>query len=262
MNAHLVRLLEEILFPLVLPFPRMLAAFSLLPLFGARALPGMVRVGVVLSLALFMHPVNAAAAPQFSAGPLFWGLILVKEVLIGLFLGFVYSWFVMALESLGSLIDTVVGNNNLSLFNPVLNEEAGPYSGLFSMFGSTYFICAGGLLLIIGGLYDSFAAWPVLTYLPAWSPALRKILVTHSADILVVTLQLAMPLLIALMMIDLALGLLNRKASEIQVFVLSLPVKTLVALSLLILLVALVSGPGTPLRRLFDAGPFFLHQVL
>jgi type III secretion protein T len=254
MSTELVRLVEEILFPLVLPFPRMLVALNIIPIFASRAVPMIVRVGLVLSFAVFMHPANVAAASQVSFGPISWGFILVKEGAIGLVLGFLCSLYVMALEALGSLIDTVVGNNNLYLFNPMLNAQAGPYSGLFSMFGAMYYISQGGLFLIVGGFVESFIMWPVLSYGPEWSDPLRALLLARSSDMLVVMMQLGMPLLIMLMIIDLALGLLNRKASEIQVFVLSLPIKTLIAVSSLILILLIMSDSGGPLRRLLGAG--------
>jgi len=248
--------------PLVIPFPRLLAAFQVIPLLGSVTIPMMVRVGIVMSLAMFLHPFNVGVIPRGTLSPLFWTIIVVKEVVIGIFLGFVCSLFIWSVEAIGSMLDTVVGNNNLFLFNPTLNQQTGPFSIMLGQFGAMLFIALGGLPLTLNTLFTSFVVWPILSFSPDWSDAARTFLLERSGDLLAVALQLTMPTFVLLMLVDLSLGLINRVAPQVNAFQLSMPIKTAVALLSLVLTVTFLVDPGNPLRRLMAVGGAFLKVPL
>jgi type III secretion protein T len=244
--------------PLLIALPRLLSACSIVPLLGSVALPMMARLAFVLSIAIFTYPLHGAAMTVEPLGPLLWAFIAVKEAMIGLCLGYVCSAFIWVVEGVGSLLDTLVGNNNLFLFNPMLNQESGPFSIFLSQVGAMLFVAFGGITMLLQTLFASYVVWPVLSFHPTWSAAALHFFMERSSEILATAIQMSMPLLTVLMLIDFGLGLLNRSASQINAYTLSMPIKAVVSVLFLALtLIFLGDGEG-PLLRLMETGRVFL----
>lgn len=247
-----------LLLPIVIAMPRVLAAVSVVPMIASQAVPMMVRVMLVLSLSLFLYPLHDAGRVAGAITPMLWAFVMVKEVLIGICIGFVCSIFIWVVEGIGSLLDTLVGNNNLFLFNPMLNQEAGPFSGLLGQFGAMLFIAFGGFVVLLQTLFLSFVSWPALSFLPTWSKGALAFFIDRTADMLVTSVQLVMPILTVLMLVDFGLGLLNRSASQLNAYTLSLPIKAVVAVLFLMLTLIFIGDVQGPLRGLLEIGGEFL----
>lgn len=250
------------LLPIVIGIPRILAAVSIVPMIASQAVPMMARITFVLSLALFLYPLHDATVATSNLPSALWAFIFVKEVFIGICIGFVCSIFIWVVEGIGSLIDTLVGNNNLFLFNPMLNQEAGPFSGLLGQFGGMLFIVYGGFVVLLQTLFMSFVNWPALSFFPTWSEAALRFFITSTADILFTAVQLVMPILTVLMLIDFGLGLLNRSASHLNAYSLSMPLKALGSVLFLMLTLIYIGDVQGPLRRLLDIPAYFLKIPL
>lgn len=249
------------LLPIVIGVPRILAAISVVPMIASQSVPMMARMMFVISLSLFLYPLHNDMQAAGAINPVLWAFIIVKEVLIGLCIGFVCAIFIWVVEGIGALLDTLVGNNNLFLFNPMLNQEAGPFSGLLAQFGGMLFIAFGGFMVLLHTLFTSFVSWPVLSFFPAWSDAALHFFISRTADMLVTSLQLVMPILAVMMLVDFGLGLLNRSAAQLNAYSLSMPVKAVVTVLFLILTLIYIGDVQGPLRRLLDFGNAFLKMA-
>lgn len=259
---NLAQLIDQFLLPILLAVPRMLAACGVVPLIGSAAIPQMGRITFVLSLAIFLYPLNSDALPSEPLGIMLWLVIAVKEILIGFCLGYVCSIFIWVVEGIGSLLDTVVGNNNLFLFNPMLNQQSGPFSILLGQFGAILFIMFGGFIILLHTLFTSFVIWPVLSFYPSLSDASRTFFIERSSEILAVSVQLAMPTLTVLMLVDLGLGLLNRSASQLNAYALSMPIKAILSVLFLALTLVFIGDSQGPLAHLMDLGKAFLRVAI
>jgi type III secretion protein T len=260
--VDLIRQAGYSLQPALPALPRLLAAFTVVPLIGSLAVPTMARISFVLGLAVFLYPLHNAAMPTEPLNSLLWLCIVAKEIAIGIFLGFSCSLFFWVVEGVGSLLDTLVGNNNLFLFNPMLNQESGPFSILLGQIGAMLFIAFGGIIMLLQVVIGSFVAWPVFSFFPTWSHAARTFLIERSADVLSTAVQMGMPVLTVLMLIDFGLGLLNRSASQINAYTLSMPIKAIISVLFLALTVVFLGDPEGPLLRLMEMGRALMHVAL
>jgi len=260
--ADLFDKVSALLFALVIPLPRLLAAFSVVPLLANRAIPIMARVALALSFALFLLPMNDDLAPQLIFSPVVWIVIVLKEIFIGFCLGFVCSIFIWVVEGIGSLLDTVVGNNNLFMFNPVINQESGPFSILLGQFGAVLFLAFGGFLLLLKTLFGSFVIWPVASYFPELAVEGGSRFISWGGDILISSMRLAMPVLTMLVLVDFGLGLLNKSVAQLNAYSLSMPLKALVATLFLAMTLVFIGDPQGPLLKLLDFGQAFLRMRL
>ena len=107
---------------IALTLPRITAAFLVLPLLTGQNIPPLVRNSFLVSLAVMIYPI-AAAVPSAPLTELDWPLIVVKEVLIGAGLGFLFSSIFWAVSAAGNLIDTKAGTNFGAMIDPLQGQQ-------------------------------------------------------------------------------------------------------------------------------------------
>jgi flagellar biosynthetic protein FliR len=226
-----------------LAFARLASFIQTAPFFGGAAVSGRVKVATALAFLVIVYPALAADLPPHGA-PLPFGVVgfialLAKEAMVGFTLGFMVSLIFEAIQMAGRFIDTQRGATMSEIFAPQLQLRVSELGQFKLQFAILLFFVAGIHRPFIGALLDSFTLVPALSFphfTPGWSPQIA-FFTNFAADMLAVGLQLAMPGIVALLLIDLFFGVLNRIAPQINVFFLSMPVKAFVGL--LVILVAL-----------------------
>ena len=229
--------LESTFAATVLTLPRLLAMFSVVPFLSGRMMTGVVRNGVLLMLAIFMSPV-AGDVPSMHV--VTWVLIAAKEALIGLLLGLGFGIFIWAIQSVGDLIDFQTGSSNASFFDPAAGHENGPTGEFLGWLVITLFVAAGGLLAMLGVLLDSYRLWPVASFYPDLGMVLEQFSIRQGDTLFLWIVKLASPVLLVLLLVELGMGLISRVAPQLNVFVFSQPLKSLLATLMLILFVFFV----------------------
>jgi flagellar biosynthesis protein FliR len=219
-----------------LAFARVVSAITLAPFFGGQSVPGRIRVGLAAILAALLVP-NLSRATAVELSPLLFVALLAKEVLAGAMLGIVTQFVFYGIQMAGTLIDSQRGMNQLNYVAPQL---AGPTSVLGQLklqVAIVIFLVSGGHLLFLRALDTSFRELGIVSF-PHFDPgstALMETAARLSAHAFWIGLQMAAPVLIALMLVDVSFGLLNRVASNINVHQESQPVKAIAGLGVLLL---------------------------
>jgi len=95
--------------------PRIVAAFLMLPLLTPENMPAMVRNSFFVSLALIAMPIAAGASPLELGSAVLWAPIILKEILLGLLIGFAFGLIFWALGIAGELIDAKVGSIGITI---------------------------------------------------------------------------------------------------------------------------------------------------
>ena len=224
--------LESTISAAALTLPRLTAIFAVVPFLSGRMLTGFVRAGLLAMLALFMSPI-ASGIPPLSIG--MWLLIASKEALIGLLLGLGFGIFIWAIESVGDLIDFQTGSSNAAFFDPVAGHENGPTSEFLGWLVITLFVAAGGLLALVGVIVDSYRLWPVASFFPNVGKVLEEFAIRQGDTLFLWIVKLASPVILVLVLVELGMGLIGRVAPQLNVFVFSQPLKSLLATLMMIL---------------------------
>jgi flagellar biosynthetic protein FliR len=182
------------------------------------------RVAVALALAVACAPA-VVGGPPLPTERLVLFLLLIKEVAVGLALGFAMALVFRAAEAAGDLIDASRGQSASEILDPARQEPSSPLGTLFGLLAVALFLLLGGHLLAVAAVSHSFEQVPV-NVLPSLEPGrLGMALLAMTAHLLVVAASLAAPALIALLLADLALGLITRTAPQINAYFLALPLK-------------------------------------
>jgi type III secretion protein T len=236
--ATQMQLWLEQLLPLAAGFPRALALMLTLPLFPTQGFAFMVRNGIAISLLLHAYPMLAVHAPPPSWSAVEWIGFAAKEAFIGFLLGYALGSVFWAFQAVGDLIDNQIGLNNASIFDPFGGHTGGPYSGFLLQFSIVVFVILGGLKLLSGLLYESYTLWPMRSFTPqltaGYEALARNGLQHHGA----LTMTLVAPIVIVLVLAELAVGLVNRVTPQLNSFYFSMPIKGVLAI---LMLAALVS---------------------
>ena len=227
--------LHQALFLYSLTLPRLMACFIFLPILSKQMLGGtMVRNGVLCSLALFIFPmINQQSLPAETDG--IWLIVILgKEVLIGLLIGFVAAIPFWAIEAAGFLVDNQRGAAMASMFNPTLGSQSTPTAVLLTQTLITLFFSGGGFVTFIYALFKSYTPWPIVDFFPTVSDAWVIFFYAQFEQLMWLGVLMSAPLVLAMFLAEFGLALISRFAPQLNVFFLAMPIKSAIASVLLI----------------------------
>lgn len=198
------------------------------PVLGLRSAPATIRAGVVVAFTVALTPLALGGA-EVPAGALFWGAML-REALIGALFGLVASIPFFALESGGRLVDLYRGANLAEVIAPPTGERTSPTGDLAILGGLACFAAVGGLRLTVGAFASSLVDVPVgASSLDRSSMLEAAHALTHAMRFATVV---AAPAAVAILVADVAIGLLARSVPRISVFFVAMPIRAMLGLLL------------------------------
>ena len=226
--------LNTLLSAFLWPLTRILALVASAPALGNPSIPMRVRIGLALAITLCVAP-TLGPMPQMEPGSQAGLLILAQQVVIGLALGFTMRIVFVAVEMAGELAGLQMGLGFATFFDP---QNAGhiPVVGQFlGLIATLAFLVLNGHLQMIALLSQSFSTLPISG--EAIAGMGLKAVVAWGGEIFAVGLLLSLPVLAALLIANLALGILTRAAPQLNMFAVGFPVT--LAIGLLVLGLAL-----------------------
>ncbi|WP_323846735.1 flagellar biosynthetic protein FliR [Microbulbifer magnicolonia] len=237
------------------PFMRLSAFFLAAPLLGHSAVPARVKIGLAALLSVAVAP----GLPPLPQAPVWsWaGLgIIVEQTLIGTAMGLALRLMVSAVQAAGEYIGLQMGLAFATFVSPD-GANTVVLSRIFNMITLMMFLAVNGHLIVIDTLAASFRTLPI--GYSGLNPAGLELLVRYGGTIFAAGLLLALPVVAALLIVNLSLGILNRSAPQLTVFSVGFPTSLTLGL---FLLTVLMTDLGRFLQQLFGSGLLFLQQLV
>ena len=233
---QLAGLAKEILYTMALAMPRMVGMMTALSFLGPNMLGGaLVRNGVAAALSLLVYPIVSAQIAEAQLSALQFAGAAAKEFLIGMLVGSVVMVIFWAVQAVGNFIDNQRGATMASSMDPLVGEQSSPL-GLFMTQSMVAVFFATGLFNgFLDGVYLSYELWPATSFWPYMDTNVLTFFVAQFALISQIALVVGGPVVIAMFLSELGLGFVSRFAPQLNVFFLSMPVKSAVASLMLIL---------------------------
>lgn len=210
-----------------LVFTRTFVMVFLVPFIGGRGIAGRVRLVTSVVLATYVYYLlsyNTADMIPDERGILI--ALFFKEIFFGLALGLTTVMLFYAIEAGGRMVDAQRGSSNAQIFLPALGQVS--IFGLFQFWlGLSFFVAIDGHVMFLKSFLQSFEQVSIYT-LPVIEPGMSpflKLLIRMSADVVILGTQLAAPVLIAIFLTDLVLGIASKMAPQIPVFELGFMMK-------------------------------------
>ncbi|WP_246841041.1 type III secretion system export apparatus subunit SctT [Hahella sp. CCB-MM4] len=226
--------------------PRLLAAMSVMPFLSKSFFGGtLIRNGVVLCLSIFLFPIVDEGYKPETMAPIMYAIIIVKEVIIGFCLGWLAALPFWALEAVGFFIDNQRGSTMASAMNPLTGSQASPVGILFVQTFTTLFFLGGNFITLLGAIYTSYHSWPIFSFFPKFELSSATFFFAQLDYFMGIVVLFAAPLIACMFLAEFGLGLVSRFAPQLNVFFLSMPVKSLVCMVMLTFYIGV-------LMRIFD----------
>jgi type III secretion protein T len=124
---------------------------------------------------------------------------------------------------------------------------------LFSFAFITFFLVAGGFQALLGLIYDSYRLWEPLSYWPTFNVETANLLMVQLNRLMATGLLLAAPVLVAMFLSEVGLALVSRFAPQLQVFFLAMPIKSGIAIFVLVVYMSTIFDfAHAPMREIAD----------
>ena len=210
------------------------SAFLICPALSDSMVMGTARRVAIIAFSALAVPMALNSMPP--GEPQLWTLVLVavKEVLIGLFIGFFASIPFWIAENVGNFIDNQRGATMGEVFSPLSGTQVSTMGIFFTQIVSTIFFVSGAVLLFLGALYSSYQVWPLFGGTLEFAPDMPLQMLGALDGMLKTTVVISAPPVILMFLATIGLGFVNRTAPQLNVFFLSMPVKSALGIGILI----------------------------
>ncbi len=234
---------KSVLYTMALAMPRLIGAMTVFSFLGANALGGaMVRNGIAASLAILVYPVASQQVAEAGLTLLPFAMTSAKEFLLGMLVGTVPMVMFWSIQAVGNFIDNQRGATAASSMDPMLGEQASPLGIFLSQTMVAVFFCTGLFGVFLSGLYASYRIWPITSFWPTIDAAFADFFVAQFVQISALALLVAGPVVAIMFLAEIGLGFISRFAPQLNVFFLSMPVKSGVASLMLVIYLTIIIG--------------------
>ena len=221
---------EEQVAGFILVLARISPLFILAPLFSSKMVPARARSIVAVGLAIGIAPIatHAGAGQHIPMDVWSLGGLVLKELLVGLAFSFSLAALFAAIQVAGSILDTLVGFSFGALVDPITGTNGGVLNQLYALIGAMIFVVINGDAWVIQGLAKSYEAIP-LTDAPSMGSLVEGAQVAFTG-IFAAAVEVAAPVMLAVLLSDVAFGLVSRVVPQLNVFAVGFPAKVTIGL--------------------------------
>ncbi|MBU1427063.1 MAG: flagellar biosynthetic protein FliR [Gammaproteobacteria bacterium] len=244
---------------LIFPLARILALIASAPIFGNKQVPARVKVGFAFAITVIISP-TLSIPPGLDPASAQGLFVLMQQIVAGLIMGFTIRLVFASLEMAGDIAGMQMGLGFASFYDPQ-NATFTPIIAQFlGILTALVFLAADGHLYMLAAMSDSFREFPIGVGVPS-ANALRTV-AEWGGTLFSNAVQFAMPLIGALLITNLALGILTRSAPQLNIFAVGFPITIAVGFTTLLLSIPYLA----PLMEYFthaslDAVSRIMHQL-
>lgn len=216
----------------LLIFVRVTSFFLMMPLFSYRTIPASHKIGLGFFLSIIMF--SSVLAPEIVIDGTYF-LLIIKEALVGLLIGFIAALMMSGIQIAGGLIDFQMG---FAIAN-VIDPQTGAQSPLMGQYLYTiallFLLTVNGHHLLLDGIFYSYNFVPMdQVMIPFGSQNIAQYIILAFNKMFIIAFQMSLPVVGSLFLVDVALGIVARTVPQLNIFVVGLPVKIGVSFVVLI----------------------------
>ncbi|MEM7365290.1 MAG: flagellar biosynthetic protein FliR [Pseudomonadota bacterium] len=218
---------------LMWPFVRIGAMFMVAPVIGSRSVPLRIRIAVAFAMALLVFPV-IPPMPDIDPFSIPGMAITASQVAIGVSMGFMLQLVFNAAVIAGQTIAMTMGLGFASIVDPENGTQVPVLSQFLTIMTTLLFLALDGHLVMIELLVFSFVTLPVTDGLSISMPLIEHV-IEFTGHMFAMALLMALPVLTAVLIVNLSMGMVTRAAPQLNIFVIGFPITILVGIVVLML---------------------------
>lgn len=202
---------------------RITGAFISAPIFGNKALPFLVKLFLSLFIAYLIFLTIDTSNIQIELSIWFLVVSAIKEILTGLVLGFMLNFVFYGVLYAGAFIGFDMGLAIANMFDPAEGVSGNAIGEILYFAALLVFLLINGHHYVIEGFSFSFLAIPIGS--SVLTQSLSEVLIKYSAQVFVIALKIASPIIVSFFLVHIAEGIIARVIPQMQVFFVTQPLK-------------------------------------
>ena len=213
---------------ILLVLVRMSGLFILSPVFGRQNMPALFKVGFAFFLTLIYISANGDLSVDYQDSMVLYVIFVMKELAVGIIMGYVTYIIMSGIYLAGQIIDNQIGFGFANVLDPITNIQVPLTSNFYYTYIILIFLLINGHHMIIRALFYSYEVISLgqLTF----SSGIMAELGTIMAEMFGIALRLSAPIIAAVFIADVVLGVLSKTIPEMNVFMLGMPIKVFLGL--------------------------------
>lgn len=216
----------------IIIFVRIMAAITFLPIIEESKLPRIALVGLGIGISMAVYFRTDVLLSYYRPNLFSYSILLIKEILIGLTLGFCVKVFFQVYPFMGSLLSMQGGLSMSVIMDPTSGTQSTQIGRLYNLGLGAVFALSGGYHWFIHTLVESFELIPIGQGM--FGPNLVAGMVDTIGSYIELSFKLAAPIIGVILIVDFAMGILARTVPQMNMFVIGIPIKMLILFILLI----------------------------
>lgn len=191
----------------------------IMPIFTRAEMGNLIRLGFAFALALPIlgYSQQSIAPSEADISVIRLALVALKELFVGLLIGFVLGIPFWAIQSVGELIDTQRGiTNEVAPVDPTTKSQSSALGLFLGILAITVFVAADGMNTLVETLYGSYALWPIRNFLPATDLDAMMNLARLVDRVLRTAMLVGGPVIVLMLLLDVSVMLIGRYAPQLN----------------------------------------------
>lgn len=209
------------------------------PFFGMNNAPRMVKVGFSVLVSMMIYQMVIPKDPLEYSGMFDYAIIVIKEGITGLLIGFAASVCNSIVLLSGKIIDMDIGLAMAQVFDPINNTTSGISGNLYNYFILMLMIISNMHHFILRAVIDTYEIIPVNGMTFDWSHLLTS-MITFMGDLMVIGFRIVLPVFACIMILNCILGILAKVAPQMNMFAVGMQLKVIVGLVVIFLTIGLL----------------------
>ncbi len=205
----------------VLILVRLAGLFITAPVFSSRNIPTQLKAAWVLFMTFLVFPVVPYQPAAIPTPGLALGLAVIKEGAIGMCLGFGALLLFTGIQMAGQIIDIQMGLGMVNIIDPVTNAQMSVMGQFYFLVATLVFLAVNGHHMLIRAVVDSFAILPLGE--AHFTTALGTEMMHLFSNVFFIAFRVGAPVIGALFITNLALGVVARTVPQMNVFIVGMP---------------------------------------
>jgi type III secretion protein T len=231
---ELVSVVYSFVVAMALGMARAMGMVMVLPIFVRTGISGILRGAVVLVIAIPLVPYMLGELQRVGEpGTLLLTGVLLKEGFVGFLLGFALGIPFWGVEAAGDVIDFQRGLMGATISDPSQMSETSVTGTFLVLTMITLFFLVDGMQIVIEALYQTYTIWPIFDMTPRLSIESAAAAFYLVDDIMRLAFVIAGPVMIAMFLGDAVLAAITRFAPQLNVFVLSMGIKSAIFVAMM-----------------------------
>lgn len=239
----------------ILVFARLAAAFFTNPIFSRRNVPSIVKMGLIATLTLVVVPLISTQEVA-SIKDLELLLLLIKELFIGICMGFIFTLFFQMIFFAGDLLDFHFGFSISKVFDPDSKVQISPIGTYFQVLFMLLFFVTNSHLLLIRSLTSSFQYIEIFQLVSLQN--IIPMIIDLFLSVFMMAIHIALPFIVTEFLLEIAMGILMKLIPQIHVFVINIQLKIILGIALLFIFI----GPITNYLNTYIGKSIYALQEL